>query len=87
MGSMSAVEHQAEDLQTTHSLHLGDARELDWVPDSSVHLVITSPRIGPSRNTTITRINSGMSKTTKHLWMSLTGCGVTAIGCLCLEDE
>ncbi len=43
MGSMSAVEHQAEDLQTTHSLHLGDARELDWVPDNSVHLVITSP--------------------------------------------
>lgn len=43
MGSMSSVEQQAEDLQTTHSLHLGDARELDWVPDNSVHLVITSP--------------------------------------------
>lgn len=37
------MEQQAEDLQTTHSLHLGDARELDWIPDNSVHLVITSP--------------------------------------------
>lgn len=37
------MEQQAEDLQTTHSLHLGDARELDWIPDNSVHLIITSP--------------------------------------------
>lgn len=34
---------QLEDLQTAHSLHLGDARELDWIPDNSIHLVITSP--------------------------------------------
>lgn len=25
------------------SLHQGDARELDWLPDESVHLVVTSP--------------------------------------------
>lgn len=25
------------------TLHLGDARELDWIPNQSVHLVITSP--------------------------------------------
>src|SRR5215217_8894230 len=29
--------------QTTHTLHLGDARHLDWIPDGSVHLVVTSP--------------------------------------------
>ena len=29
--------------KTTHRLHLGDARELAFVPDSSVHLVVTSP--------------------------------------------
>jgi DNA modification methylase len=34
---------QLEDLQTTHTLHLGDAREIDWIPDNSVHLVVTSP--------------------------------------------
>ncbi len=34
---------QLEDLQTLHRLHLGDARELDWIPDNSVHLVVTSP--------------------------------------------
>lgn len=28
---------------TRHRLHLGDARELDWVPDESIHLVVTSP--------------------------------------------
>jgi site-specific DNA-methyltransferase (adenine-specific) len=28
---------------TEHTLHLGDARNLDWIPDSSIHLVVTSP--------------------------------------------
>ncbi len=29
--------------QTSHRLHLGDARNLSWIPDRSVHLVVTSP--------------------------------------------
>jgi site-specific DNA-methyltransferase (adenine-specific) len=29
--------------ETTHCLRLGDARQLSWIPDSSVHLVVTSP--------------------------------------------
>lgn len=29
--------------RTSHRLHLGDARDMSWVPDSSVHLVVTSP--------------------------------------------
>jgi site-specific DNA-methyltransferase (adenine-specific) len=28
---------------TTHLLRLGDARDLSWIPDASVHLVVTSP--------------------------------------------
>lgn len=28
---------------TRHRLHLGDARDLAWIPDSSVQLVVTSP--------------------------------------------
>src|SRR5262245_25040964 len=28
---------------THHKLHLGDARDLSWIPDESVHLVVTSP--------------------------------------------
>ena len=28
---------------TLHRLNRGDARELDWIPDGSVHLVVTSP--------------------------------------------
>jgi DNA methylase len=29
--------------RTTHRLHLGDARDLSWIADQSVHLVVTSP--------------------------------------------
>jgi len=29
--------------RTAHRLHLGDARKLQWIPDESVHLVVTSP--------------------------------------------
>jgi hypothetical protein len=28
---------------TKHRLHKGDARDLSWIPDNSVHLVVTSP--------------------------------------------
>lgn len=36
-------ERRLEDIPTSHRLHLGDARALDWIPDESVHLVVTSP--------------------------------------------
>jgi hypothetical protein len=29
--------------KTVHRLHLGDSRDLSFIPDSSVHLVVTSP--------------------------------------------
>jgi len=29
--------------QTTHRVHRGDARNLCWIPDESVHLIVTSP--------------------------------------------
>jgi DNA modification methylase len=29
--------------KTDHRLHTGDARDLSWIPDESVHLVVTSP--------------------------------------------
>ena len=29
--------------RTTHRLHRGDARDLSWIPDASVHLVVTYP--------------------------------------------
>ena len=29
--------------RTVHRLHVGDARDLSWLPDESVHLVVTSP--------------------------------------------
>ncbi len=33
----------AEYAKTTHCLHPGDARDLSWIADKSVHLVVTSP--------------------------------------------
>ena len=30
-------------IETSLTLHCGDSRELDWIPDESVHLVLTSP--------------------------------------------
>ena len=30
---------------TVHKLHLGDARNLSWIPDESVHLVVTFPSV------------------------------------------
>ena len=29
--------------KTTHSLHPGDARDLSWIADKSIHLIVTSP--------------------------------------------
>ncbi len=29
--------------QTIHRLHEGDARDLSWLPDGSIHLIVTSP--------------------------------------------
>lgn len=29
--------------KTEHRIHIGDARDLSWLPDHSVHLVVTSP--------------------------------------------
>ncbi len=39
----SMLSARVEINQTTQTLRCGDARELSWIPDDSVHLVITSP--------------------------------------------
>jgi DNA modification methylase len=37
------IQSTVESLPTTHDLHLGDARDLSFIKDESVHLVVTSP--------------------------------------------
>jgi site-specific DNA-methyltransferase (adenine-specific) len=37
------VEWPSPHNRTTHRLHQGDARDLSWIPDASVHLIVTSP--------------------------------------------
>jgi len=40
---LKAIESAVQQIPTTHSLVQGDARELSFVDDESVHLVVTSP--------------------------------------------
>jgi hypothetical protein len=40
---MREIEAVLSAIPTTHDLWRGDARELDFIPDKSVHLVLTSP--------------------------------------------
>jgi modification methylase len=40
---LARIESYVRRLPTSHQLHQGDARELGFIPDSSVHLVVTSP--------------------------------------------
>lgn len=39
----SLIQSTVESLPTTHDVHLGDARDLSFIKDESVHLVVTSP--------------------------------------------
>lgn len=39
----SLIEQAVRGVPTTHTLRLGDARDMSSVPDDSVHLVLTSP--------------------------------------------
>ncbi len=38
-----AVAPKAKTRTAAHTLHCGDSRCLEWIPDNSVHLVVTSP--------------------------------------------
>ena len=40
---MKEIEAALPAIPTTHDLWRGDARALDFIPDNSVHLVLTSP--------------------------------------------
>ena len=39
----AAIEARLREIPTKHSLYRNDARELEFLPDNSVHLVVTSP--------------------------------------------
>jgi modification methylase len=43
MEDTSVMEIAPPHTGTNHTLHHGDARALGWIPDNSVHLVVTSP--------------------------------------------
>lgn len=41
--AIAQIESLIERVETNHEIHLGDSRQLAFIPDNSVHLVITSP--------------------------------------------
>lgn len=41
--SIAQIDGAIRSVPTKHSIHKADARDLDWLPDNSVHLVLTSP--------------------------------------------
>src|ERR671924_26127 len=41
--ALAKAEHEVRTVRTSHRLVVGDARELDFIPEGSVHLVVTSP--------------------------------------------
>jgi DNA modification methylase len=41
--TLARIEKYVRTLSSNHLLHRGDARELGFIPDSSVHLIVTSP--------------------------------------------
>jgi DNA modification methylase len=43
MVSMATAAPSRTAKSTTHVIHQGDARDLDWIPSESVHLIVTSP--------------------------------------------
>lgn len=45
--SCAEIEAACAFVPTTHTLVNGDSRDLSWIADESVHLVVTSPPIGP----------------------------------------
>jgi modification methylase len=42
-GAAEALRHHAQQLPTRHALYRRDARSMEFLPDQSVHLVLTSP--------------------------------------------
>jgi DNA modification methylase len=41
--ALAEIDDAVRRVPTSHGLHLGDARNLSFIPDGSVHLVVTSP--------------------------------------------
>ena len=66
--------------RTRHRLHLGDARELDWIADESVHLVVTSPPYWTLKQYSEHDSQLGPSRTTKPSWTNSTRFGGTVQG-------
>jgi len=85
---------------TSFALHCGDARELDWLPDESVHLVVTSPpywtlKEYPTHKSQLglisdyEKFHNELEKVWRHCYRSLVPGGrlVCVVGDVCLSRK
>lgn len=85
-------------IATQHTLHGGDSREMDWVPDESVHLVLTSPPYWTLKEYPLNKAQLGIisdyeqfldevDKVWKHCFRALVPGGrlVCVVGDVCLS--
>ncbi len=83
---------------TTHRIYQGDARELDWIGDESVHLVLTSPPYWTLKQyppherqlgmvTNYERFHDELEKVWRHCFRALVPGGrlVCVVGDVCLS--
>ena len=62
------------------TIHRGDARDLDWISDESIHLVVTSPPYWTLKRYPEHRKSSGTSKTMSSSMTSSIRSGSIVIG-------
>jgi len=98
MARMATAELPRLAKPTSHVIHEGDARQLDWIPSQSVHLVVTSPPYWTLKEYPLNRSQLGsitdydafhdeLDKVWKHCFRVLVPGGrlVCVVGDVCLS--
>lgn len=97
-GRMAAVEQAVRSIPTRHELRLGDAREMDFLDEGSVHLAVTSPPYWTLKQYNVTDGQLGyvgdyeefveaLDKVWRHVYRALVPGGrlVCVVGDVCLS--
>ena len=78
---LKQIEAAVQQIPTTHRLIPRDARELTFLEDESIHLVVPSPPYWILKNTRITLASLEISKTMKNFCVNSIKCGRIVIAC------
>lgn len=69
--SGSEITAEAVASRSTHVLHQGDARDLAWIPDESVHLIVTSPPYWTLKEYNVSEAQMGAIEDYEHFMNEL----------------